>query len=186
MASPVYEESRCPINSAANAADKVVSYTRFEFPGIERPAQSRCRQSQLLNKPQEQLAAQAFLVFKQKIMHLPEFPMGGRKLSGLCGGLSMRMRFSQGEVPKSKPEALIKMLLKALDYGVRPSAVGAFVIAVLYQGYFRSLRTLGVVFRCNWHFENDHKSFPISATPRALAGCLLRRDSRQAASSSST
>ncbi len=159
MASPVDEESRCPIDSAADATHEVASYPSLELSIFKRLAQCRGSELQLLGKSQEGVAAQALLVLIQEIMHLPEFPVGARELSGLGSGFSMRMQLTQGKVPENQPEPLPKMLLHALDDGIRPTAMRAFIVAVLHEGYFRAIRALGVIFRRHGYFEHGHKSF---------------------------
>src|SRR2546428_13818602 len=132
MASPVDEERRCPVDAAADAASEVVSHSALELSIVKRLAQCRYGELQLFGKSHEKLAVQVLLIFKQEIVHLPEFSAGAPELCGLGSGFGMRMNLAQRKIPENKAEPFPKMFLHTLDYRIRMPAMRAFVVSILH------------------------------------------------------
>ena len=107
------------------------------FPSSSALLQIRRGELQFLGESQVEVIAQAILVFKKQIVHLPEFAMGARKLGCLRRGLGVRMQFIQREIPEDKAQALPEVLLDLLDDRISVPTMGAFIIPILDQRAWR-------------------------------------------------
>jgi hypothetical protein len=77
------------------------------------------------------ISSQPLLIFKQKIVHLPEFTVSSSELSSLRGRFGMRVHLAQPKIPEHEHKTLSKMLLNALDNSVGAATIGTLVIFIL-------------------------------------------------------
>src|ERR671915_1982022 len=75
---------------------------------------------------------QGFLMFKQVIMHFPEFILSCSSFGCFCGMLSIGMDIIEREITKYEIESIIKLLHYFFDYRISHSSVGTFIIAIFY------------------------------------------------------
>jgi hypothetical protein len=79
MAMRVDKKSRRSVHSASDATVEISAYARLIRSIFKGFPQCGSRELKLLGKLQVEGPAQAILVFKQEIMHLPEFSLSARK-----------------------------------------------------------------------------------------------------------
>src|SRR2546426_10435440 len=78
-------------------------------------------------------------------MHLPEPPLGGRRLGRFRGPFRLRVGGSNGEVSENEPQLCSKFLLDLLHDRVGRPTVGTLVVPVLDEHHSSIRRPFNVV-----------------------------------------
>src|SRR3989442_5566561 len=78
-------------------------------------------------------------------VHLPEPPLGGRRLGRFRGPLRLRVGGSNGEVSENEPQLRSKFLLDLLHDRVGRPTVGTLVVPVLDEHHSSIRRPFNVV-----------------------------------------
>src|SRR2546430_15720773 len=78
-------------------------------------------------------------------MHLPEPPLGGRRLGRFRGPLRLRVGGSNGEVSENEPQLCSEFLLDLLHDRVGRPTVGTLVVPVLDEHHSSIRRPFNVV-----------------------------------------
>src|SRR5947209_18990114 len=80
---------------------------------------------------EESVVAERCLILVEKIVHLPEPPLGGGRLGGFRGPFRLRVGGRDGEVSEDEPQLRSEFLLDLLHDGISRPTVGALVVPVL-------------------------------------------------------
>src|SRR5438445_4391030 len=140
------EERRRPVDTALDATHEVFSnppemdmlsdllleplHIQFEF---------------LRVVGEESMVAEGRLILVEKIMHLPEPPLGGGRLGGVRCPFRLRLRGGNGEVSENELEPRSEFLLDLLHDRVGRPTVGTLVVPVLDEHHSSIGRSLHVV-----------------------------------------
>src|SRR5437879_9334649 len=142
----INEERRRPVDTALDATHEVFSnppemdmlsdllleplHIQFEF---------------LRVVGEESMVAEGRLILVEKIMHLPEPPLGGGRLGGFRGPFRLRVRGGNGEVSENELEPRSEFLLDPLHDRVGRPTVGTLVVPVLDEHHSSIRRPFNVV-----------------------------------------
>src|SRR5205809_2332061 len=140
------EERRRPVDTALDATHEVFSnppemdmlsdllleplHIQFEF---------------LRVVGEESMVAEGRLILVEKIMHLPEPPLGGGRLGGFRGPFRLRVRGGNREVSENELEPRSEFLLDPLHDRVGRPTVGTLVVPVLDEHHSSIGRSLHMV-----------------------------------------
>src|SRR2546422_4196012 len=94
---------------------------------------------------EESVVAERCLILVEKIVHLPEPPLGGGRLGGCCGPFRLWVGGRDGEVSEDEPQLRSKFLLDLLHDRVGRAAVGTLVVPVLDEHHSGIGRPFNVV-----------------------------------------
>jgi hypothetical protein len=105
-------------------------------------------QSYLFGILQQMVIIQSFLMFKQVIMHLPEFILGRSNFGCFSCMLCMRMDTIEREITKYETDFIIELLHYFFDYRISHSSIGTFIITIFYY-------TNGCINRASYVISSD-------------------------------
>ena len=125
----------------------IICHFAFESFNVKRNALGVARQLAVLK---------GGLVSKQFVVHLPEFLLRARSLSGFRSPQRVRMCANSWEVTKGKAQIVTKNFLHLLDDRINTSAVDALEVPVLKKSNGRSFRARGMILPSYPIFESDY------------------------------
>src|SRR5690242_15373601 len=113
----------------------------------------------------KETVAERILIFKEQVVHLPEFSLCTREFRTLRAFESIRMYFVEREIAIDKAQALAKILLQTLDDRVGVAAVRTLIVAVLNQSDAGLAWAFGVIF---WPY-GDRKSTRLNSSHMSIS-----------------
>src|SRR3989441_5096172 len=126
------EERRRPVDAASDATHEVLSNpARMDMLSDLLLEPLHIQLEFLLVFREESVVAERCLILVEKIVHLPEPPLGGGRLGGFRGPFRIRVGGRDGEVSEDEPQLCSKFLPDLLHDRIGRAAVGTLVVPVL-------------------------------------------------------
>src|SRR5439155_8385232 len=108
----------------------------------------------LLVVREESVVSYGCLVLVEKVVHLPEPPLGSGRLRRFRGPLRLRVGGGDGEVSEDEPQLLSESLLDLLHDRVGCPTVGTLVVPVLDEHHLSIVRPCTVVPFSDWQSQS--------------------------------
>ncbi len=153
MAHAVDEERRRSINVVTHPAAKVLTHSRSMHAAEDFAHQALRIETQRFRVFGKRIVIKLVLVFKQHIVHLPEFPLRTCRFGGLCGVFRVRMRIGKREITERKTQPVAQAFLNRLHDGMRLATIRTFIVAVFNECNGRINRPLNVITSGDWQRE---------------------------------
>src|SRR5947209_12065401 len=140
------EERRSPVDTASDAAHEVFfNPTRMDVLSHLLLEPLHIELEFFLVSGEESVVAERCLILVEKIVHLPEPPLGGGRLGGFRGPFRLWVGGRDGEVSEDEPQLRSEFLLDLLHDRVGSPTVGTLVVPVLDQHHASTGRPFTVV-----------------------------------------